>query len=293
MTSPVLAIDLGGTKLRAGRADACEPAEVIQIGSWPAPQNLEAFRELVAGLLVECGASRLGIGIPGLARGTVCAWVPNLGYLDGHNLEDLFPNVEIALGNDAQFALLAEVSAGAGKGLSDAILLAIGTGIGSAVLAESRIIKGSGGGACSFGWASADVGDRGDDRSGWLERHAAGRALDLAATELGLEGGAGLVEAVRQGQPAAEASLARAMESLGTALAGAVALLDPQTIILAGGLAAEADVIVPPTLSALRRHLPPHLRGIEIIQGHFGPHAGLVGAAFAGSKGQLWGALGG
>jgi glucokinase len=219
--------------------------------------------------------------------------VPNLGYLDGHNLEDLFPGVEIALGNDAQFALLAEVSAGAGKGLSDAILLAIGTGIGSAVLAGSRIVKGSNGGACSFGWASADVGDQGNERSGWLERHAAGRALDAAAAELGLEGGAGLINAVRQGQPAAKASLNLAMESLGTALAGAVALLDPQTIILAGGLAVEADVIVPPALSALRRHLPPHLRGIDIIQGHFGPRAGLVGAAFAGSKGQSWGALGG
>jgi len=293
MTSPILAIDLGGTKLRAGRADECQPDDVTSIGSWPAPQTLDAFRDLVAGLLAEHGATRLGIGIPGLARGTVCAWVPNLGYLDGNDLEHFFPGVEIALGNDAQFALLAEVSAGAGKGLSDAILLAIGTGIGSAVLVGSRVVKGSRGGACSFGWAAADVNDQGDERSGWLERHAAGRALDEAATELGLQDGAGLIAAVRQGEPAATSSLRLAMESLGTALAGAVALLDPQAIILAGGLAAEADVIVPPALSALRRHLPPHLRGIEIVQGHFGPRAGLVGAAFAGSKGQSWGALGG
>jgi predicted NBD/HSP70 family sugar kinase len=290
--APVLAIDLGGTSLRAGIADSARPEAVRQIGSWPAPRTLYAFNELIAHLLAEQGASRLGIGIPGLARGTVCAWVPNLGYLDGIDLARLFPNIEIALGNDAQFALVAEASAGAGRGLTDVILLAIGTGIGSAVLADGRIVKGSNGGACSFGWAVADPGDKGDDRSGWLERHASGRALDIAADRLGLGGGMALIAAVRNGHPAASAALIQSMGKLGTALAGAVALLDPQKIIVAGGLAAEADVITPPALSALRRHLPPHLRGIEIAPGYFGPRAGLVGAAFAGSRGKLWGALG-
>jgi predicted NBD/HSP70 family sugar kinase len=291
MNPSILAIDLGGTQLRVGLADLSNPSSVASIGKWPAPQTLEAFREQVAGLLAEHGATHLGIGIPGLARGTVCAWVPNLGYLDGNDLEQLFPGVEIALGNDAQFALVAEVSAGVGEGLADAILLAIGTGIGSAVLAEGRIIKGSAGGACSFGWAAADLGDPGDDRSGWLERHASGKALDAAAERLGLSGGAGLIAAVRTGNPEARAALERAMQALGTALAGAVALLDPQVVILAGRLASEGDVIVPPALSALRRHVPPHLRGIEIKPGHFGPRAGLVGAAFAASKGRSWGAF--
>ena len=91
--------------------------------------------------------------------------------------------MRIGIGNDAQIALLAEASAGAAKGMSDAILLSIGTGIGSAVLANGSIVAGSRGGACSFGWACADMDDPGEDRSGWLERVASGRALDAHRTQ--------------------------------------------------------------------------------------------------------------
>src|SRR5690606_38480378 len=148
------------------------------------------------------------------------------------------PGVAIGLGNDAQLALLGEREAGAARDLQDAVLLAIGTGIGSAVLAGGRIVRGSNGGACSFGWAAADVDDLGDDRSGWLERHASGRALDAAAHGIGLSDGSALIAAARNGDTAATAALRAPMAALGTTLAGAVALLDPQAVILAGGVAA-------------------------------------------------------
>lgn len=287
--SRVLAIDLGGTRLRAGIADSANADAVEPVGEWAAPQDLAAFTQMVGGLIATHGATHLGLGIPGLARDTTCVWVPNLGYLDGNDLTVLFPGVEIGLGNDAQFALLAEVAAGSAKGLTDAILLAIGTGIGSSVLAGGRIVRGSGGGACSFGWATADLDDPGEDRSGWLERHASGRALDAAAQAIGHRDGAALIAAARAADPKAVAALENPMHALGTALSGAVALLDPQAVILAGGVASSTDVIVPPILTALRRQLPPHLRGIEIRPGHFGPRAGLVGAAVAGSMGREWG----
>ena len=289
--SAILAIDLGGTRLRAGIAPIDNPAMVAPVGEWAAPQDLAAFREQLEGLVATHGATRLGLGIPGLARGTSCVWVPNLGYLDGSDLTQLFPGLSIGLGNDAQLALLAEVSAGAASGLSDAILLAIGTGIGSAVFSGGRIVKGANGGACSFGWASADVDDPGEDRSGWLERHASGRALDAAAASIGLAGGAALINAARSGAPAAIAAREGPMRVLGTARAGAVALLDPQTLILAGGVASATDIVAPPLLAALRRHLPPHLRTIDVQAGAFGPQAGLVGAAFAGQAGPRWGDL--
>lgn len=286
--STILAIDLGGTRLRAGLASSTAPSAVTPIGEWRAPPNLSEFAAHVASLLAAHGADRLGLGIPGLARGTTCIWVPNLGYLDGQDIGRLFPGLAIGLGNDAQLALLAEAEAGAAKGLTDALLLAIGTGIGSAVLAGGRILRGAGGGACSFGWASADLSDPGEDQSGWLERHASGRALDRAAAGLGLPDGAALIAAARAGNAAARAALAPAAQALGTTLAGAVALLDPQAIILAGGVASALDVIGPPLRAALQRQLPPHLRGIAVRQGHFGPGAGLVGAAIAGGRGTHW-----
>lgn len=288
MTETILAIDLGGTRFRAGVAEAGDPAAVQAVGEWAAPQSLEAFMDLLREQLAAHGATRLGLGIPGLAQGSMCRWVPNLGYLDGLDLAAELPGIAVGLGNDAQFALLAEVSAGSARGLEDAILLAIGTGIGSSVLAGGRIVAGNGGAACSFGWAVADLSDPGEDRSGWLERQASGRALDAAAQSIGLPDGVALVRAARGRDAAAIETLAPSMQALGTALAGAVALLAPEAIILAGGVAASLDVLQPLILPALHRQLPPHLRTIDIRPGLFGPRAGLVGAAFAGAYGPNW-----
>jgi glucokinase len=289
--STILAVDLGGTRLRAARAEAGGRLTPLEMG--PAPQSLAEFQARIGGLIEQAGAERLGIGVPGLARGTTCIWIPNLGFLDGADLAALFPGIAIGLGNDAQLALLAEATDGAAQGRSDALLLSIGTGIGSAVLSGGRIVKGSRGGACSFGWATADLADAGNPRQGWLERQASGRALDVVARELGLADGVALIEAGRAGNAAARRALERPMQALGSSLAGAVGLLDPEVIIVTGGVAAALDLLAPLVLAALRRQLPPHLRSIDIKAGQFGPQAGLRGAALAGWAGPDWGSVNG
>ena len=181
----VLAIDLGGTNLRAA-VYAGDPSALKLLTHETAPTNRAAFADRLAALRAEAGdIEAIGFAVPGLVEGTTCRWIPNLPYLDGLDMQALFPDLRIGIGNDAQIALLAEASAGAAKGMSDAILLSIGTGIGSAVLANGSIVAGSRGGACSFGWACADMDDPGEDRSGWLERVASGRALDRIAHRLG------------------------------------------------------------------------------------------------------------
>src|SRR5690606_6640317 len=121
--SRALAIDLGGTNIRAGLAEAGKPAAVRPLLARPAPKDRRAFEGFVRGLLDEHGIERLGIAVPGLAVGSSCRWVPNRGYLDGLDLARLFPGVSIALGNDAHFALLAEAHEGAARGLTDVVLL--------------------------------------------------------------------------------------------------------------------------------------------------------------------------
>jgi glucokinase len=100
--------------------------------------------------------------------------------------------------------------------------------------------------------------------------------------------GTALVEAARGGDAQALAALEPPMRALGTALAGAVALLDPGVVILAGGVVKSFDVLEPMILDPLRRQLPRHLRGIELRPGYFAARAGLVGAAFAGARGPDW-----
>lgn len=283
-----LAIDLGGTNLRAA-VHSGDVAALQRLTHEAAPSTLEDFQARLTALAGDAGdIAAIGLAVPGLVEGSTCRWIPNLPYLDGQELQKLFPRLTVAVGNDAQIAMLAEAVEGSARSLTDALLLAIGTGIGSAVLSGGRIVAGAQGGACSFGWACADTADTGEDRSGWLERSASGRALDAVARGQGLANGAALIAAARSGNGEAVAALETPMRGLGTALAGAVALLNPQAILISGGLADALDVMKPPLLAALQRQLPPHLREIDIRPGAFGSRAGLVGAALAGAAGAGW-----
>lgn len=286
--SRLLALDLGGTNLRAGVADAGRPGVVETIGRWPAPAGLADFEARLRELVDTHDPDRVGIAIPGLASGTTCTWVPNLPWLDGVDLAAILPGRPLVLGNDAQLSLLAEATGGAAAGLGDAILLAIGTGIGSAVLSGGRVVRGAHGGATSFGWACADPSDAGDERDGWLERHASGRAFDRLAATIGLADGAALIEAARGGNAQAQRLLDGPATVLGTALAGAVSLLDVRAIVFAGGVATALDVLEQPIMAALRRQLPPHLRDVSLLAGQYGPGAALAGAAIAAAGSTLW-----
>jgi predicted NBD/HSP70 family sugar kinase len=285
--SASLAIDLGGTNLRAGLAagDRVEPAA---LGRWGAPADLDALVARVDALAVDHGVTSAGVAVPGLVRGTTCLWVPNLPFLDGVDLAAVFASLRIVAGNDAQFALVAEAAAGAARDVGNAILIAVGTGIGSAVLADGRILRGEGGAAASFGWACADLEDAGDDAHGWLERVASGTALDRIAASLGAADGARLVGRARDGDTEALEALTAPMVALGTALAGAIALTGAQLVVFAGGVADGLDVLGPLLRPAIVRHLPPHLRGVRLVAGQFGARAALVGAGLAARRHPVW-----
>jgi glucokinase len=281
-----LCIDLGGTRLRAALQEAGRKAEPL--GDWPAPANLEAFRRRVADLMDAHGASKIGVAVPGLASGSVCSWAPNLPYLDGLDLASMFFGVTVVLGNDAQLALLAEAALGAARNASDVILLAIGTGIGSAVLADGRIVRGSGGAAASFGWACADPSDTGDQTLGWLERNASGTALDANARRTGWADARALIAAARAGDGKGLEALDKPCAALGATIAGAVALLGSRSVIVSGGVAEGIDALAPLILPVLRRHLPPHLRDVTLVPAQFGARASLIGAGLAAHAHPLW-----
>lgn len=291
----VLGIDLGGTRLRAAWSSA--PGDAPRpLGEEPAPRSAGDLGARVAAYARQLPErpTAIGVTIPGLVDGTVCRWVPNLPYLDGVDLANLLapatgPRGHVVAGNDAQLALLAEAAEGAASGTRDAILVAVGTGIGSAVLSQGRIARGAHGGACSFGWACADLSDPGDERLGWLERNASGTALDALGSRLDPpRDGAGLIAAARAGDEAALRALQPAVAALGATLAGAVALLDPEVVLLAGGVAAATDVLEPLLREQLAPRLPRHLRAVPVRAGAYGPRAGIAGALIAAHRGPTW-----
>lgn len=286
----VLAIDLGGTSFRAAIASADDPASVQSIGRWASPAGLKEFVLRLSDLVRDVAPMGVGVTVPGFVEGTVSRWVPNLPFLDDVDLSGLLPvpSPPLVAANDAQLALLAEATYGAARDVSDAMLLAIGTGIGSAVLADGRIVRGAHGGACSFGWAAADLSDPGDERHGWLERHASGRALDVAAAGIGAKNGEAVIAAARAGDSASVAVIDRLGAAIGTALAGAIALVDPALVLVTGGVSSALDVLAPRIRAAAARHLPTHLRDFRLEAGKFGAQAGLVGAAVAAVRGPEW-----
>ena len=281
-----LCVDLGGTRLRAALLDAECKTELL--GDWPAPADLEAFRRRVAELIDAHRVSKVGVAVPGLALGPVCRWAPNLPYLNGLDLARTFSGVTVALGNDAQLALLAEAALGAARDGSDVILLAIGTGIGSAVLADGRIVHGPGGAAASFGWACADPTEAGDHTLGWLERNASGTALDAIARRTGWMDARALIAAARAGERRGMDVLKKPCAALGVTVAGAVALLGSQSVIVSGGVAEGIDALAPLILPVLKLHLPPHLRDVTLAPAKFGARASLIGAGLAAHGHPLW-----
>ena len=294
-TGAVLAVDLGGTNLRAGLLRPGHlPADTEPLASQPSPATRDDFavtlRALVEAAQRAGPVTRVGVAVPGTADGDRCLWVPKLAYLDGISLTEI-AGVPVTVANDAHLALLAEVTCGAAAGARDVVLFAIGTGIGSAVLAGGRIVTGSHRAACSAGWMTQDPDDDGHASDGWLERHAAGPSLDRAAAahpDPAITGAQSLVAAAAAGDQIARAAITAPARRLGGAIASAIALLDPACVLLAGGVAASADTLVPYLREVLERHTPPHLRGTPITVGRFGPRAGLVGAAIAGRRGSSW-----
>jgi predicted NBD/HSP70 family sugar kinase len=106
--------------------------------------------------------------------------------------------------------------------------------VGLAVLADGRIVRGHRGAAASFGWACANPADIGDSAHGWLERHAAGPAFDAIARRAGLADGRALIAAARAGDHGARKGLQKPCAALGAALAGPVAMLGSQSVIVSG-----------------------------------------------------------
>ena len=292
---PVLGIDLGGTNLRGAvldtRAEPTAASLAAVTRAARAPGSVDELGEALTRLTAaQVAPSAVAIALPGLVEETTAQWMPNLPWLDGVDLGEVVRGaldapIPVVVANDAQLALVGEASWGAARRRSDALLLAIGTGIGSAVFADGRVIRGERGAACSFGWACADLADGGDPEHGWLERHAAGRALDaLAPSGDGRE----LVRAARDGDERARAALAPVADALGVALAGAVALLAPQVVVIAGGVADALDLLGPPLVEAMRRHLPAHLHDVEVRSAAFGPLAGVAGACRAAQTIEKW-----
>jgi glucokinase/fructokinase len=279
-------LDVGGTHVRVatrqGDAATGAPAEHAL------PAGYDAFLDAATGW-VGANAAGVGVGLPGRVAGRRAVWVPNVPWLDGHALaDDLAARVgaPVTLANDAQCALLAELRGGAARDGADTALVAIGTGIGGAVARDGRIVAGAHGTAGAFGWlpaAPANAHDLAPDgaRGPW-ERLASGSALQRRAAAAGVDP----TRLRAPADPAARAFLEAWLNDVARGLAGVASTLDPQRVLLSGGVAELLAHHLPELRRRVREAASPVAADVEVRVAAHGPAAGALGATFLAAEGE-------
>lgn len=302
-------VDLGGTKIAAAIVDTHgQPHNRYELETprRDATAVIDAIEVAVRLAGGDLPVESVGVGAAGLVmvdRSTVL-YAPNLPLQRtplGRCLSERL-RLPVVVENDGNAAAWAESQFGAAAGSSTMVMLTIGTGVGGGIILDGKLLRGTNGIAAEVGHLSVtDTGPPcGCGSVGCLEAHASGTALVREAKRLATEAperakemlrlvngrpdqitGPQVATAAHNGDPAAVEAFRVVGTWLGRGMASLVALLDADTFVLGGGVAAVGDVLMRPaidTMNALivgRRLRPePAVRSARL-----GNDAGLIGAA--------------
>ncbi len=285
----VIGVDLGGTKILAGVvARDGTIGRTIEIATPDGTQEevLSAIDGVVEDLVVD-GAAAIGYGVPlNIDRRTgVALRAVNLPLHRVHFPDRARQRFGLPAGveNDGNAAALAEWRLGAGRTVTDLIMLTLGTGVGGGLVIDDRLYRGW----AELGHVVVVAGGQPCQGNchgrGHLEAHASGLAADRAAAELfgpGADAPA-LVERAGAGDARAIEALAEIGRLLGAAIGSLVNIFDPDVVIVGGGFGAAAgDLVLEPARVAARvEAIQPADETLRIVQAELGEEAGLIGAA--------------
>jgi glucokinase len=304
----VIGIDAGGTKLLGGVVDEDLVVHHRVHRTWRGGDRAETLDIMVESVEEVRAAApdvvAVGFGIPALVEWEtgVSRWSTHLPLADVRFRDVMSERLglPVVVDNDANAALLAEARAGAARGVSHAVLVALGTGIGSGLLLDGRIYRGSRGLGAEIGHMVIDLHGpdcQGDcPGRGCLEVMASGstigregRAAAAAhpesalgrrvAAEQEITGGI-VTELAHAGDPAAVSVLAQVGRRLGYGLVGVVNVFNPELIVIGGGAIAAGELLLGPAREVVsERALPPVREMVSIVPAEFGDESGMLGAA--------------
>lgn len=315
--SPVIGIDIGGSKVAAALVDAAgNPTDLQTVAvptrdavpnsdsepadSDPSPlpgpmMDPAAIDELLLSQIERLSSgpgptpAAIGIGAAGwIDTDQVIRFSPHLPWREDRLAARLAARspVPLRLVNDAKAAAWAEHRFGAGAGARTLLMVTLGTGIGGALVRDGELLLGRNGMAGEFGHMVVVPDGRRcqcGNRGCW-EQYASGNALvDLARGQGvgGEEAGPATTAAARGGDPKALALLSRVGRWLGFGLANLTAAFDPDRIVIGGGLGEAGELLLGPARDTLAANLPGRGHRIEpeLVSGLLGNRAGLIGAA--------------
>lgn len=312
MSAPILGVDIGGTKVAVGLVD--REGKILQQGRRPmaatgtAEAALDAVTGAIDSLLSQSGGAMQSIGIcaPGpLDPETgVVLNPPNLPCWRNFPLADRIAakySVPVKVDNDANAAALAETRWGAARGYRYVFYATIGTGIGTGIVFDNAIYHGKTGAAAEGGHVSIDYHGPvcACGKRGCIETLAAGPAigararakvkadpnqasaiLQLAQNNVASVTSETVGQAYASGDPLARQILLETVELLVAWLGNIVDLLDPDVLVLGGGVAA----MLKPFFDEIKLRLPawcvnPRAFEIPLLMAHYGADAGIAGGA--------------
>jgi len=291
----VLGVDIGGTNTKFGYVDRqgrCLAGTSMETDAHqPAEQFFDRLQEnaklLLKNVKDECGVAGIGIGAPNanFYKGTI-ENPPNLDwdFVDVKAEIGKYYEVPVAITNDANAAALGEMLFGAARKMKDFIVITLGTGLGSGIVANGELIYGADGFAGEIGHTTVDPNGRrcGCGKLGCLEAYVSATGICRTVLELSCHSTTPselryfsaaemssemIYQAAQRGDPLALEAFDFTGRVLGVKLADSVAHLSPEAIIFFGGLAAVGDMLLKPTRQSLEEHLFPIFRNkVKLLQ---------------------------
>jgi glucokinase len=297
----LIGVDVGGTKIAAGAVDPRDGALTLRRelptlpdrGPAAVATDIIALVESLAASILDTGrqTSAIGIGVPELvdADGQIRS-AHLLDWSEAAFTARLAGIAPTHIEADVRAAALAEAAFGAGRDLDLFAYVSIGTGISSAVVQDGEPLVGARGGALVL--SSGSLGVPCPECSNWtefvLETYASGPALArryVDATGQPVSGAEAVLAAANAGESTATQIVDSAADALGSALGWLVNVIDPEAIVVGGGLGLAPGRYQDRLIAATRDHIwNPAARGLPFLPAALGADAGIIGAALSAQR---------
>lgn len=306
-----IGIDVGGTNVKL--ALVSPEGKIIYSNSIPTHAEMgyeytvSNIKEAIHVLLKETGSSSsdiegIGFGFPGQVdyKSGIVRLAPNIpGWVDvpiAKLIEDEF-NIPTRVDNDVRCAALGELNFGAGQGCENLICITVGTGIGSGLIVNGKLVRGASNAAGEIGHIKLQMKDGpicGCGDTGCLEAFASGPAI-VAMAENYIAGGKStkyrelanpditpyiVYEAAKAGDPVAKRIFTIMGEYIGIGLSSVINLLNPEKVIIGGGVAASGEFLMGSIKETVKKRAM-KIAGetVEIVPAQLGNTAGVIGAS--------------
>jgi len=291
----LVGIDLGGTNCRAALVQT--DGRIVRRQRFMTPRTssletlLNALLQVIDDLTEGSMPAAVGLGIPAAITddGTI-SMAPNVPALNGIRLSELLQlrlGIPVRAVNDVNAIAWGEALFGAARALPSFVCIALGTGVGGALVLQRKLWTGDDGRAGEVGHVTIVPHGRrcGCGNDGCLEAYLSAEGVMATGREMGWTGAAvtattaELAAAAIAGDQNAQAAFAQAGRQLGQALAGIVALLDPGCLLFCGGVSACLPLLRPTLDAELQlRCRTGAAASLKILTGTLGDDAGILGA---------------